>query len=50
MADFGVLSRGTFDNAERVVGAAIEYDDQVEVVRMMLSKIERVSLEYRADA
>ena len=50
VADFGVLSRGAFDNAERVIGAAIEYDDQVEVVRMMLSKIERVSLEYRADA
>ena len=50
VADLGELFRGALDDAERVVGAAIEHDDEVEVVRMMLPKVERVLPEHRPDA
>ena len=49
-ADLGELGRGAFDDSERVVGAAVEHDDEVKLLGMVLPEIARVGVEHRADA
>ena len=42
--------RGRLDHAKRVVGAAIEHDDESEAIGVMFAKIDRVILQHGSDA